>query len=87
MAYINYFCHIFLYTWFATSYLEGSNFLTAAVSTPANCMGHSLLLVAGPEAHLGFTAWVSVGGLWTFIASHGLFGIIGLNLRAFKIAS
>jgi hypothetical protein len=28
----------------ATSYLEGCNFLTAAVSTPANSMGHSLLL-------------------------------------------
>jgi photosystem II P680 reaction center D2 protein len=29
----------------ATSYLEGCNFLTAAVSTPANSMGHSLLLL------------------------------------------
>ena len=31
-------------------YLEGCNFLTAAVSTPANSMGHSLLLLWGPEA-------------------------------------
>ena len=28
----------------ASSYLEGCNFLTVAVSTPANSMGHSLLL-------------------------------------------
>ena len=70
----------------ATSYLEGSNFLTAAVSTPSNCMGHSLLFVSGPEAHLAFTAWVSVGGLWTFIAYHGLFGMIGFCLRQFEIA-
>ena len=34
------------------SYLEGSNFLTAAVSTPSNCSGHSLLFLSGPEAHL-----------------------------------
>ena len=33
----------------ATSYLEGANFLTAAVSTPADAMGHSLLLLWGPE--------------------------------------
>ena len=29
----------------ASSYLEGANFLTAAVSTPADAMGHSLLLL------------------------------------------
>jgi photosystem II P680 reaction center D2 protein len=38
----------FVTSWYthglATSYLEGCNFLTAAVSTPANSMGHSLLL-------------------------------------------
>ena len=31
-----------------TSYLEACNFLTAAVSTPANSMAHSLLLLWGP---------------------------------------
>ena len=35
----------FVTSWYthglATSYLEGCNFLTAAVSTPANSMGHS----------------------------------------------
>eukprot|EP00978_Attheya_sp_CCMP212_P047733 scaffold425542_cov617-Attheya_sp.AAC.8 len=44
----------FVTSWYthglATSYLEGCNFLTAAVSTPANSMGHSLLLLWGPEA-------------------------------------
>jgi photosystem II P680 reaction center D2 protein len=70
----------------ATSYLEGCNFLTAAVSTPPNCMGHSLLLVWGSEAQGYFTRWVLMGGLWTFTAFHGLFGIIGFCLRQFEIA-
>ncbi len=37
----------FVTSWYthglASSYLEGANFLTAAVSTPADAMGHSLL--------------------------------------------
>jgi photosystem II P680 reaction center D2 protein len=70
----------------ASSYLEGCNFLTAAVSTPANSMGHSLLLLWGPEAQGYFTRWVLMGGLWTFIAFHGLFGVIGFCLRQFEIA-
>ena len=41
----------FVTSWYthglATSYLEGANFLTAAVSTPADAMGHSLLLLWG----------------------------------------
>lgn len=69
-----------------TSYLEACNFLTAAVSTPANSMAHSLLLLWGPEAHLGFTSWVCIGGLWTFIAFHGLIGLIAFSLRQFEIA-
>ena len=39
-------------------------------------MAHSLLLLWGLEAHLGFTAWLCIGGLWTFIAFHGLIGLI-----------
>merc|ERR1719231_1709609 len=66
----------FVTSWYthglASSYLEGCNFLTAAVSTPANSMGHSLLLLWGPEAQGYFTRWVLMGGLWTFIAFHGL---------------
>jgi photosystem II P680 reaction center D2 protein len=80
----------FVTSWFshglATSYLEGCNFLTAAVSTPANCMGHSLLLIWGPESQGYFTRWVLIGGLWTFIAFHGLFGLIAFSLRQFEIA-
>ena len=30
-----------------SSYLEGANFLTAAVSTPADAMGHSLMSTLG----------------------------------------
>jgi photosystem II P680 reaction center D2 protein len=45
----------FVTSWYthglASSYLEGCNFLSA-VSTPPNCMGHSLLLLWGPEAQV-----------------------------------
>ena len=69
-----------------TSYIEACNFLTAAVSTPANSMAHSLLLLWGPEAHLGYSAWVCFGGSWTFIAFRGLNGLIACSLRQFEIA-
>ena len=66
----------FVTSWFthalASSYLEGCNFLTSALSTPANCMGHSLVLLWGPEAQLGLIIWLCVGGLWTFICVHCL---------------
>ena len=80
----------FVTSWYthglATSYLEGCNFLTAAVSTPANSMGHSLLFLWGPEAQGDFTRWCQLGGLWTFVALHGAFGLIGFMLRQFEIA-
>ena len=80
----------FVTSWYthglATSYLEGCNFLTAAVSTPANSMAHSLLFLWGPEAQGDFTRWCQLGGLWTFIALHGAFGLIGFMLRQFEIA-
>ena len=48
----------FVTSWYthglASSYLEGANFLTAAVSTPADAMGHSLLLLWGPESQGDF---------------------------------
>ena len=44
----------FVTSWYthglASSYLEGANFLYSAVSTPADAMGHSLLLLWGPES-------------------------------------
>jgi len=73
----------FVTSWYthglASSYLEGCNFLTAAVSTPANSMGHSFILLWGPEAQGDFTRWCQIGGLWTFIALHGAFGLIGFR--------
>merc|ERR1719384_1631435 len=54
----------FVTSWYthglASSYLEGCNFLTAAVSTPANSMGHSLLLLWGPEAQVILLAGVKL---------------------------
>ena len=80
----------FVTSWYthglATSYLEGCNFLTAAVSTPANSMGHSLLFLWGPEAQGDFTRWCQLGGLWTFVALHGAFALIGFMLRQFELA-
>lgn len=67
--------------------MEGFNFLTAAVSTPAKSMGHSLLLLWGSEAQGYFTRWVLMGSLWTFITFHGVFGVIGFSLRQYEIAS
>ena len=70
----------------ASSFLEGCNFLTAAVTSPAASMGHSLILLWGPEAQGDFTRWLQIGGLWTFIALHGAFSLIGFCLRQFEIA-
>jgi photosystem II P680 reaction center D2 protein len=80
----------FVTSWYthglATSFLEGCNALTAGVSTPSNSMAHSLLLLWGPEAQFDFTRWLQLGGLWTFVALHGAFGLIGFMLRQFEIA-
>ncbi|KAL8117237.1 hypothetical protein AgCh_015227 [Apium graveolens] len=80
----------FVTSWYthglASSYLEGCNFLTAAVSTPANSLAHSLLLLWGPEAQEDFTRWFQLGGLWTFVALHGAFVLIGFMLRQFELA-
>ena len=42
--------------------------------------------VWGVEGQGYFTRWLLMGGLWTFIAFHSLFGIIGFSLRQFEIA-
>jgi photosystem II P680 reaction center D2 protein len=80
----------FVTSWYshglASSYLEGCNFLTAALSTPPNSVGHSLMLLWGPEAQGDFTRWCQLGGLWAFVALHGAFGLIGFMLRQFEIA-
>jgi photosystem II P680 reaction center D2 protein len=80
----------FVSSWYthglASSYLEGCNFLTAAVSTPANNIGHSFILLWGPEAQGNLARWFQIGGLWTFIALHGSSSLIGFILRQFEIA-
>ncbi|KAL8257322.1 hypothetical protein R6Q59_029363 [Mikania micrantha] len=40
----------------------------------------------GPEAQGDFTPWRQFGGLWTFVALHGAFGLIGFMLRQFELA-
>ncbi|MCD9641173.1 hypothetical protein HAX54_027123 [Datura stramonium] len=56
---------LFVISWYThglgCSYLEGCNFLTAAVSTPAKSLAHSLLLLWGPEAQGDFTRWCQLG--------------------------
>merc|ERR1712060_473712 len=80
----------FVTSWFthglASSYLEGCNFITAAVSTPSNCMGHSILLLWGPESQGFITRWFIMGGLWTFLGFHGLIGVGAFCLRQFEIS-
>ncbi|KAM0070952.1 Photosystem II D2 protein [Helianthus debilis subsp. tardiflorus] len=80
----------FVTSWYthglASSYLEGCNYLTAAISTPANSSAHSLILLWGPEAQGDFTRWCQLGGLWTLVALHGAFGLIGFMLRQFELA-
>jgi photosystem II P680 reaction center D2 protein len=80
----------FVSSWFthslASSYLEGCNFLTASVSTPSNSMGHSLILLWGPESTSVFSRWAQLGGLWTFIALHGLIATAFFSLRQYEIA-
>ena len=70
----------------ASSYLEGCNALTVAVSTPSNALGHSSLVLWGPEASGDLTRWFVIGGLWTFVAFHGALGLVGFMLRQFEIA-
>ena len=57
----------FVTSWYthgiASSYLEGANFLTAAVSTPGDAMGHSLMFLWGPEAQGSFRSLVTTR--WT----------------------
>jgi len=80
----------FVSSWYshglASSFLEGCNILTVAVSSPPLSVGHSLVLLWGPEAQGDFTRWCQIVGLWTFLALHGAFALIGFMLRQFEIA-
>nr|QIB72637.1 photosystem II protein D2 [Cyperus glomeratus]QIT06821.1 photosystem II protein D2 [Cyperus fuscus] len=70
----------------ASSYVEGCSFLTAAVSTPANSLARSLWLLCGPEAQGDVTRWCQLGSLWTYVAIHDAFGLIGYMSRQFELA-
>jgi photosystem II P680 reaction center D2 protein len=76
----------FVTSWYthglATSYLEGCNFLTAAVSL-LRTVWDIIITLWGPEGD--FTRWCQIGGLWAFVALHGAFGLIGFCLRQFEI--
>ena len=60
--------------------------LQRPVSTPADAMGHSLLLLWGPESQGFLVRWFQLGGLWNFVALHGAFALIGFMLRQFEIS-
>nr|XP_033512788.1 photosystem II D2 protein-like [Nicotiana tomentosiformis] len=51
-----------------------------------NSLAHLLLLLLGPKAQGDFTGWCQLGGLWTFVALHGAFGLIGFMLCRFELA-
>ena len=80
----------FVTSWYthglASSYLEGANFLTAAVSTPADAMGHSLLLLWGPESQGDFQRWASNLGTLEFCGTPRCLRLIGFMLRQFELA-
>jgi photosystem II P680 reaction center D2 protein len=44
-------------------------------------------LAWGAEAQGSLVRWFQMGGLWTYLAFHGLIGCVGFNLRQFEIAS
>ena len=83
-AYWHYLCYVVVHSRLASSYLEGANFLTAAVSTPADVMGHSLLLLWVLSLR-EISSGGAVGGLWSFVASRA-FALIGFMLRQFEIS-
>ena len=67
----------FVTSWYthglATSYLEGCNFLTVAVSTPANRIGHSLLFFVGSRSERRFDSLVSTWGIVDVCSSSWIF--------------
>ncbi|KAG6540409.1 hypothetical protein Mapa_018313 [Marchantia paleacea] len=44
------------------------------------------VFVDGLQHKGDFTRWCQLGGLWTFVALHGAFGLIGFMLRQFELA-
>ena len=68
-----------------SSYLEGANFLTAAVSRLL-MLWVILFFYFGVLSLKGTSsAWCQLGGLWAFVALHGAFALIGFMLRQFEL--
>jgi len=60
------------------AYLEGCNFLTAAVEHPGRLpCGQTACCALGPGSPGAFVRWCSWGGSWPFVALHGAFSLIG----------
>ncbi|KAG5595821.1 hypothetical protein H5410_037053 [Solanum commersonii] len=80
----------FVTSWYthglASSYLEGCNFLTVAISTPANSLAHSLLLLWGPKAQGDFTRWCQLGVTSLWMSALGVVNL-ALNLPAYDFVS
>ncbi|KAK4707324.1 hypothetical protein R3W88_033098 [Solanum pinnatisectum] len=67
-------------------WFTGTTFVTSWYTHGLAYLAHSLLLLWGPEAQGDFTRWCQLGGLWTFVALHGAFVLIGFMLRQFELA-
>ncbi|KAH0850504.1 LOW QUALITY PROTEIN: hypothetical protein HID58_095480 [Brassica napus] len=76
----------FVTSWYthglASSYLEGCNFLTAAVSTPANSFSASCCYCGVLKAQ----EILLVGAVCGLLLLHGAFALIGFMLRQFELA-
>ncbi|XP_059310127.1 photosystem II D2 protein-like [Lycium ferocissimum] len=70
-----------VYPWIGRFLFGRSQFLKLAVSTPANSLAHSLLLLWGPEAQGAFTCWCQLGGRsgWFFAPSFGVNDYISIH--------
>ena len=83
--------HYLVTSWYthglASSYLEGSTFLTAAVSTLLMLWVILFFLLWGPEPGRFLVRWCQLGGFEVlFVALHGAFALIGFMLRQFELA-
>ena len=80
----------FVTSWYthglASSYLEGANFLTAAVSIQ-QILWVILFCFYGVLRHKGISSdGVNLGDSRLFVALHGAFALIGFMLRQFELA-
>ena len=87
-AYWHYVCHVVVHSRTCKSVtLRVLIFLQRLCQRLLIAMGHSLLLLWGPESQGDFQRWCQLGGLWTFVALHGAFALIGFMLRQFELSS